>query len=61
MQIMNANNEWRNNKAPKVSEGMAPLGKELRKLRLVSEAEVILLTFSRGKSILLLNCLLDVQ
>ena len=28
---------------------------------LVREAEVILLTFSRGKSILLLNCSLDVQ
>ena len=28
---------------------------------LVREAEVILLTFSKGKSILLLNCSLDVQ
>ena len=28
---------------------------------LVREAEIILLTFSRGKSILLLNCSLDVQ
>ena len=32
-----------------------------RTVRLVREAEVILLTFSRGKSILLLNCSLDVQ
>ena len=30
-------------------------------LVLVREAEVILLTFSRGKSILLLNCPLDVK
>ena len=31
------------------------------KALIVREAEIILLTFSRGKSILLLNCSLDVQ